>query len=163
MIGYVASIVGFVIAFLASKGYDLLKGPAGNVKVVVLIFCVLIAVLVGQMGTYAWQLHQVYTEEFSAMMSESDFFEFIIPRLRSDEEFTMQVLGDLGMGILFAALGCFSTLKAAGKKKQPQQTVAAEAQLPYLDQASKPAFEITDEQPAPQQNDQQKDDPWKLS
>lgn len=75
MLGYIASIVGFLIAFLDSKGYDLLHGCPGTCKLVTLIICVILAVLVGNMGSAAFQLHQLYMDEnYSLYLTESAFF-----------------------------------------------------------------------------------------
>ena len=67
MMGYIASIIGFVIAFLADKGYDLFKGRQGTVKMVILIICVVLAVAAGTLGTAVWQIHNEYTEQINAL------------------------------------------------------------------------------------------------
>ena len=119
--GYIASVVGLVIAFLAGKGYDLFKGRQGAAKVVVLILCVVLAVVAGNAGSYAWQIHDVYeeetqglsAEEMNYVVSEAEFFELMI----DDSEIRTGFLKDCGMGLFFAALGCIGILRDAGKKK----------------------------------------------
>lgn len=121
MLGYIASIVGFLIAFLASKGYDLLHGRPGACKLVTLIVCVILAVLVGTAGTAAYQLHQVYVEEnYSLYVTESVFFKTLIPALMEEPDFTGSIIKDSLMGIAFAILGCFGLLKASVAKPQPE-------------------------------------------
>jgi len=46
-LGYVASLVGLLIGFLALKGYDLLKGKQGKGKVAILIVAIVFGVLLG--------------------------------------------------------------------------------------------------------------------
>lgn len=132
-LGYIASIVGFLIAFLASKGYDLFHGRQGKVKVVVLILCVILAVMLGNAGTAAWQLHEVYRDEgVAAYLSETDYFGVMIPLLMEDSDFVTSIAKDTLIGFVFAALGCFGTIKNSltPKKKQEEPT-----QLPPPDAA----------------------------
>lgn len=124
MLGYIASIVGFLIAFLASKGYDLLHGRPGACKLVTLIVCVILAVLVGTLGTTAFQIHQVYVEEnYSLYVTESVYFRVMIPLLLEDADFISAIVKDSLMGIAFAVLGCFGLLKATVTKPQPQASL----------------------------------------
>lgn len=125
MLGYVASIIGFVIAFLANKGYDLFKGRQGTIKMVVLIICVVLAVGAGTIGTYAWAFHDVYTEQYNELteiekkygdiMTEGEF----MAELFADSEVQGDILKDAGMGLVFGLLGSFGLISAA-KKKQPE-------------------------------------------
>lgn len=125
MLGYIASIVGFLIAFLASKGYDLLHGRPGACKLVTLIVCVILAVLVGTLGTTAFQIHQVYVEEnYSLYVTESVYFRVMIPLLLEDADFVASIVKDSLMGIAFAVLGCFGLLKATVAKPKPQAPMA---------------------------------------
>ena len=124
VMGYIASIVGLLIAFLASKGYDLLGGKPGKVKLVTLIICVLLAVVVGTVGTQVYFIHEVYVEGVAELKSwevakpEMEFIMEVIPVMWEDSEVAGAVAGDIGMGWLFAALGCFGILRSStgGKK-----------------------------------------------
>lgn len=135
MMGYIASIVGFLIAFLSSKGYDLLHGRPGTCKLVTLIVCVVLAVLVGTLGTTAFQIHQLYVEEnYSLYVTESVYFRVMIPLLLEDADFISAIVKDSLMGIGFAILGCFGLLKATVVKPQPaaeplDEVTASEALL----------------------------------
>lgn len=125
--GYIASIVGFVIAFLAGKGYDLFHGRKGTAKIVVLILCVILAVAAGNIGSYAWQIHDVYQEEVSALsaeeqayvVSEGEFFQL----MAEDSEVQVGFLKDFAMGAVFAALGCFGVIRDANKPKKKKSAV----------------------------------------
>ncbi len=137
LMGYMASIVGFLIAFLASKGYDLMHGRPGKCKLFILILCVILAVVAGNLGTAAIQVHQVYVEEgYSAFMSEGVFFELMIPALMEDSDFTGAIVQDSLMGILFAALGCFGLLRdtVSKKKKAAPSQPATEETNTNIDQ-----------------------------
>ena len=49
--GYVASIIGLVIGFLAEKGYNLLRGKQGKGKIGILILAIVLGVLIGTFGS----------------------------------------------------------------------------------------------------------------
>ena len=139
MLGYIASVVGFVIAFLASKGYDLLKGRPGAPKLVILIICVILAVIVGNLGLAAYQVHQVYVEEgYAAYVTESKFFELMFPVLFEDGDFIGALAKDSAMGLLFAVLGCFGLLKQTVSKKKPEPAPAQPEQQDSFESAVRP-------------------------
>ena len=118
MLGYIVSVVGLLTAFLASKGYDMLHGRQGKIKVVVLLVCVILAVLLGNAGTAAMQIHQVYQEEgYSLYINESAFFRLMVPALLEDSDFIGAIVKDSALGIGLAILGCFGLVSKAGKKK----------------------------------------------
>lgn len=138
--GYIASIVGLLIAFLAAKGYDLLRGPQGIIKLIVLIFCVILAVSIGNAGAYLWAVHAGYTEAVSEMgpveqqlvMSEAEYLRSVLPELVNDPQIQQEFLKDMGVGLLFAVVGCIGLLKQAGKKSapSPEQHPAEESDSP---------------------------------
>lgn len=118
MLGYIVSVVGLLTAFLASKGYDMLHGRQGKIKVVVLLVCVILAVLLGNAGTAAMQIHQVYQEEgYSLYINESAFFRLMVPALLEDSDFIGAIVKDSALGIGLAILGCFGLVSQAGRKK----------------------------------------------
>ena len=139
MLGYIASIVGFVIAFLADKGYDLLKGRQGVIKMIVLIVCVVLAVAAGTLGTYVWSIHDAYTEQYNALsdlekkygdiMTESEYMQ----ELLSDSEVQGEMVKDSLMGLVFGILGSVGLIAAAKNGKQKSAApadVAAPAEVP---------------------------------
>lgn len=137
MLGYIASIIGFVIAFLASKGYDLLKGRQGVIKMVVLIVCVVLAVFAGTLGTAVWQIHDEYNAQLSELsdvekkyyniMSEGEFMVSIL----SEKEVQTGLIKDSAMGLLFGILGSFGLIAAAkdGKQKKVIDNTEAPANI----------------------------------
>ncbi len=60
---HIFSLIGLAIGFIVGFGYDLLKGRKGTVRMVVVLVCVILSVVVGTIGTYAWWLHAWYQEE----------------------------------------------------------------------------------------------------
>lgn len=128
--GYVASIVGFVIAFLSGKGYDLFKGRKGKAKVVVLIVCVVLAVLIGNAGSYAYMIHDVYDELLSELSAEeaqyavpeSEFYALMI----EDPEVQGEFVKDFAVGMVFAVLGCFTEIRNAGASKRLNAAIKQE-------------------------------------
>lgn len=136
ILGYIASIIGFVIAFLASKGYDLMKGRQGTIKMVILIICVVLAVAAGTFGTYIWSAHDVYQEEIASLTelelklydipSEADFIKDIM----SDSEVQTGMLKDCGMGLLFGILGSYGLIAAA--KNGKKNTAKVQDTIPYV-------------------------------
>lgn len=159
MMGYIASIIGFVIAFLADKGYDLLKGRQGVIKMIVLIVCVVLAVCVGTLGTAVWQIHDEYTKQVNALtdiekkyyeiMPESEFMVSVL----SESEVQQGLVKDSAMGLLFGILGSFGLIAAAKNGKQqkaaPVQTEATAfdetAIAPTADTALEDASDTTEE------------------
>ena len=129
MMGYVASIVGFVIAFLADKGYDLFKGRQGTAKMIVLILCVVLAVGAGTVGTYVWAIHDEYNNQLAELTEfEKKYYEIateaeFMQDLLADSEVQSGMLKDAGMGLVFGLLGSFGLIKAA-KKKHPEAAPA---------------------------------------
>lgn len=137
----IAGIIGLLIGFLAAKGYDLLKGRQGVAKLVCVIVAVIIGVVVGSGVTYVWVLHDSYNSQIAELsdferryydiMTEEEFF---IDNFTNNPEFLGEVLKNLGLGLLFAALGCFDLLKGIVSKPKavtPTQTVdLTAAQVP---------------------------------
>ena len=116
MMGYVASIVGLLIGFLAEKGYNLAKGKQDKGKIAVLVIAIVLGVLVGTVAAAAISLAQ--------MIASGELYEFTygeIPMLilflmMNDVEYMMATVSNCGMGLLFAALGVFGILRKAKKE-----------------------------------------------
>lgn len=114
--GYVASIIGLLIAFLADKGYDLLKGRQGKGKVVTLIIAVVLGVALGTalsefMGIASLIDEGYFIAEITYANIPELFFMFM-----EEAEYAGAVFGNFFQGLLFAALGVFFFIKQAAKK-----------------------------------------------
>lgn len=108
-VGYVASIVGFVIGWLAEKGYNLLKGKQGKGKVVILILAVIFGVL---LGTFLPDVIEIAGYGFTL----GEIPLVILAELLSNSEYMTATLGNIAMGLLFAGLGVFTLLRKAGQE-----------------------------------------------
>ena len=126
LMGYVAAIVGVLIAFLAAKGYDLLKGPQGVVKMVVLCLCLVLAVGAGTVGTAVWNVHTAYQEEVNSLSAfERQYYDIptekeIMELTFADSEVQGELLRNFGMGLLFGVLGAYGIIFGSKKKTAAQ-------------------------------------------
>lgn len=115
-VGYVASIVGFVIGWLAEKGYNLLKGKQGKGKIVILILAIIFGVLLGTFAADAVTLLGMISDGELAGISAGDVPALILVMLINDSEYRLATLGNMAMGLLFAGLGVFTLLRKAGQE-----------------------------------------------
>ena len=141
MLGYIAAIVGFAIAWLVTFGYDHAGGPEGLVRVVVVFVAMAASVALANFMQVEWQLRSEFKHfgddviaelradpDFKALDAESQaesladakekieslsFGEFRSAVL-SEPENRNELLKNVGMGLLFAFLGGFGFLR---KKK----------------------------------------------
>ena len=111
--GYVASLVGLVIGWLAEKGYNLLKGKQGKGKIAILIIAIIIGVLLGNFGAIAIGLVQEINAGYVDGLSYGDIPLLILLVLVEDAEILSAVLSNIGMGLLFAGLGVWGLLRRA--------------------------------------------------
>ena len=112
-LGYVASIVGFAIGWLAEKGYNLLRGKQGKGKIAILIIAVIVGVLLGNFGADVITLVQMISAGEMGGMGYGDIPLLILVVLLEDSGYLMATLANIGMGLLFAALGVWSLLRRA--------------------------------------------------
>lgn len=147
VIGYMASIVGLLIAGLASKGYDLLGGKPGKVKIITLILCVILAVAAGTAGSVAYELHSAYKESSQELAeeymgygmteeqarqfikTEGEFFQTMAPLILQGEDEEMadvrtEIIKNFVMGLFFAALGSWAVIASSGKEKAKKRQKA---------------------------------------
>lgn len=115
-IGFIASIVGLAIAFLAAYGYTLFGGKEGKGKIAILIVAIVIGVLLGTALADAYGIYQVIQSGGAYGLTTADIPDVLYTLFVNDADFRSATLKDLGMGFLFAALGAFGTLKNAGKQ-----------------------------------------------
>ena len=114
--GYVASIIGLLIAFLADKGYDLLKGRQGKGKVAVLIISVVLGVAVGTALALVLQIvSELQQGLFPPGWTYADIPEIFMICMQ-DSEISGAMLSNFLQGLLFAAIGVVFFIKQAAKK-----------------------------------------------
>jgi len=113
--GYVASIVGLVIGFLAEKGYNLLHGKQGKAKVAILIVAVIVGVLLGTFGAEAYTLVTMMNAG-EIELTYGQIPEFLLLLMSEEPEYAGAVTSNILMGLLFAGLGVFALLRKASKE-----------------------------------------------
>ena len=116
LMGYVASIVGLLIGWLAEKGYSLLKGKVGKAKVVILILAVIFGVLLGTVAADAFTLIGMINGGELPGATLADIPLIILVTFVESPEYLTGTLTNVGLGLLFAALGVFGIMRKAGKE-----------------------------------------------
>lgn len=123
MAGYVASVVGLLIGWLADKGYRLMHGKNGKGKIVILITVIVLAVMVGTLGAYAVDLAQYIDTPEMRDWSLADVPLLLVLMIAEVPEYRMAILSDIGMGLLFAALGVYWLVIRTGKEVADEKIV----------------------------------------
>lgn len=116
MFGYVASLVGLLIGWLSDKGYRLAKGKNGKGKLVILILAVIFGVAVGTIGADVISLIQWISSGELTGVVIADIPALIFYTFVTDAEYRIATLGNMGMGLLFAALGVYWLVIRTGKE-----------------------------------------------
>ena len=116
MLGYVASLVGLLIGWLADRGYRLAKGKNGKGKIAILILAVIFGVVVGTIGADVITLAQMVSAGELWDITFGDIPALILYTFVTDAEYRMATLGNMGMGLLFAALGVYWLVIRTGKE-----------------------------------------------
>lgn len=121
--GYVASLVGLLIGWLAEKGYNLLKGKQSKGKVVILAVAVVLGVVMGTFAADVMTLVQLINETEGMMLTYGDIPQFLLMLLQEDAEYAAAVATNIGTGLLFAGLGVFALLRKTGAEVADQKFV----------------------------------------
>lgn len=114
--GYLASIVGLLIGFLADKGYDLLKGKQGKGKIAILILAVIFGVVAGTFAADAIALAQMIAGGELPGFTVANIPQMIVLLLQSEPEYASATARNILSGLLFAALGVAALLIRKGKE-----------------------------------------------
>lgn len=117
--GYMASVVGLIIGVLAERGYNLFKGKKGGLKVAILILLVIAGVAVGTLAGEWLTLYQMMKDGEIIGYTTGELLPLLIEVIEEDEEIFNAILKNIGMGILFAALGVFALIKKTSKEAKP--------------------------------------------
>lgn len=113
--GYVAALVGLLIGFLAEKGYNLCKGKQGRGKIVILIVAVIVGVVLGTFFSEWYGVAKLISSGELPGWEISDIPGLILLVLERDADARRVFIGNIGTGLLFAALGVFALLRQTGK------------------------------------------------
>lgn len=112
--GYVASLVGLVIGFLAEKGYNILQGKQGKGKVPILIVSIVVGVLLGTFGADVITLASMIGAG-ETYLTYAEIPGYLMALLAENSKYAAAVASNVAMGLLFAGLGVFALLRKAGK------------------------------------------------
>lgn len=110
-LGYMASLVGLLIGFLAEKGYNLAKGKQTKGKIAVLIVAIILGVLAGTVASDAITLAQMISAGELPGITYGQIPKLIAFLTVNDPEYLRATIVNCGMGLLFAALGVFGILR----------------------------------------------------
>ena len=110
-LGYMASLVGLLIGFLAEKGYNLAKGKQTKGKIAVLIVAIILGVLAGTVASDAITLAQMISAGELPGITYGQIPKLIAFLTVNDPEYLRATIANCGMGLLFAALGVFGILR----------------------------------------------------
>lgn len=113
--GYVAALVGLLIGFLAEKGYNLCKGKQGKGKIVILIVAVIVGVVLGTFFSEWYDWAKPISSGELPGWEISDIPGLILLVLERNADARRVFIGNIGTGLLFAALGVFALLRQTGK------------------------------------------------
>lgn len=119
LIGYVASVVGLLIGFLAERGYTLLKGKRGIGKVIILILATIFGVVFGIFFSDAVTLLMKPSVRFGDL---SELFTLLF----QNDDYIRSTIGNIVLGLIFAGLGVFGLLRATGKEVSDTKVIDLE-------------------------------------
>jgi len=115
--GWFVGILGFVIGFLAFKGYDMLRGKSGKGKIVIVLFSAMIGVLVGNLlGDCITVGAMISNGEIDGAVM-SDIPSIIIYTLFTSIDYLRDFVVSIAIGIVFVVLGMVSLFKNMSKSK----------------------------------------------
>lgn len=115
-LGYVASIVGLLIGWLAEKGYRLFRGRQGKGKVLILALVIILAVLAGTVAADVFTLAGMIGRGELPGFGYGDILPLMLYLLEEDPEYAGATVSNILTGLLFAALGVYALLRKAGKE-----------------------------------------------
>lgn len=127
--GYITSIVGILIGFLVSKGYDLLHGRQGRVKIAVVLFFVVLSVALGQVAGDSYYASKYYDEAKAGLKSYQTMMYtkaealaiYWTEDLWASPEAMKATFSNFGMGVFFALLGSFGMFRQLARETAPQK------------------------------------------
>lgn len=109
--GYFASIIGFLISWLAKKGYEIAHGKSGKGKFFIILIVSVSGVIAGTLAADVMTLGIMIQQAELPGMQYRDIIPLIINMLQTDSEYLTLTLKDMGVGLVFAFLGMVSILR----------------------------------------------------
>lgn len=114
--GYIASIVSLAMAWLAVYLYGVgAKAPASRRAAPYLLAIIVVGVLLAFVAGIASDATDFYVKDTSMSQWDAlfiaDYWAYLADNLFNNGELISSYLGDLVISIVFALIGCFSTVK----------------------------------------------------
>ena len=113
--GWFVGWLGFLIGIAAKKGYELMKGKETKAKAVVIIITVVLAVIAAEYVSLLTGLcsYLATDAEFAGeSYSVLQVAQLLNYTLLTSSEYLTSVLIDVALGLVFAGLGVFQTIKS---------------------------------------------------
>lgn len=121
--GYVASLVGLLIGWLSDKGYRLAHGKNGKGKLAILIVMIILGVVMGTLGASAISMAMEISESPELGLTYGDIPTLMLLLFMENTEYSGMILSNIGMGLLFAALGVYWLVIRTGKEVAGEKIV----------------------------------------
>ena len=99
LLGYIASLAGYLIGFLAEKCYNLFRGKKGVGKIVILLLAVIFGVILGNVSAVVISIMR------GVGCGVADSVLFFLALVAQDPEVQAALIKDTLLGLFFAALG----------------------------------------------------------
>lgn len=117
--GYIASVVGLLIAWLADKGYKMLHGKNGKGKIAALVISVIFGVAFGTFLSQYFEVWKLISNGELIGFTTADIPRIISATFANSEKYRNALLFDSILGLGFAALGSYGILKKTGEEVSP--------------------------------------------
>ncbi len=111
-LGFVSSLVGLIMAFLAKTGYEMLNGRKGRGKAAIIATMVFLGVVGAVFTFYPIELREALGPE----LPFSFWLQTVLVGFISDSELFWIIIKDLGIGLLFALLGSYGIVSGILKE-----------------------------------------------
>lgn len=116
-IGYVTCVVGLLIGWLSVKGYQKLGGSAGSKKPLLIGLAVLFGILLGTAAGESLAVGQMITHGAIPGAALSDIPLLIYYLLSEQPGYLGDLLGNMGLGLLFGLLLVFFLLRSEARER----------------------------------------------
>ena len=111
--GWFLAVLGALIGFCSSYGYDKLHGKKGKIKILAVVICSVLAVVA---AVYACEIISGMkaigdlAKEYGQSITLSEQFNLTMDIIKTDPEIKSIISKDIGLGLLFAALGMYQII-----------------------------------------------------
>lgn len=113
--GWFVAALGLLIGFAAGKGYDLLRGKQCKAKAVVIIVVIIACVILAELVACVFQVQSIYNEEYGLELTIAQSIDVFKLMAEVSPEVGESIVGDILIGLLFAALGAWADIAAIFK------------------------------------------------